>query len=316
MLMLCTDYHLTFRRYKLTTRDMGPVTRCVGNNVPPAQDWQNPLPAPVPPAELPDFAEVKGAVNALLPLAPEIPTRLVRLAYQCSSTFRVTDYLGGCNGARIRFSPQKDWPENSGLDTVLSRLQPIQTRFRNLSWADLIVLAGNAALEYLGAPTLSFCPGRTDASAGADSDNFLVPRVRGQWPNDTALVVKDYYRVMGLTQEEWVALMAKPFDDAYLVQRGFKASGLGQTISNNYFKVLLTSQWEVYNNPTTVQYHAVGTNIYLLQADLQLKFDAELMAISQNYAADNTLFLKTFTAAWTKLANSDRFNGPTGSLCP
>ena len=165
---------------------MGPVTRCLGNEIPPAQDWQNPLPAPPPPSSLPDFSAVKSAIRNITPpegYGYEFPARLIRLAYQCASTFRVTDYLGGCNGARIRFTPQKDWPENVALETVLSLLQPIKDSFKNLSWADLIVLAGNTALESAGAlnVTLPFCGGRTDAVTGSMVDVHLAPRITGDW---------------------------------------------------------------------------------------------------------------------------------------
>merc|ERR1712023_513879 len=105
------DHAFAHAWYKLTTRDMGPVTRCAGKDVPPAQSWQNPLPPPASPAA--DTAIVRKSVEKIF-TSDEFYTEgelLVRLAWQCASTFRITDYLGGCNGARIRHSPQKDWPQ-------------------------------------------------------------------------------------------------------------------------------------------------------------------------------------------------------------
>ena len=92
---------------------------------------------------------------------------LTRLAWQCSNTFRSTDYLGGCNGARIRFSPQKDWPVNINVENAIELLRPIkEIHGEKLSWADLIVLAGNTALEKAGGEQFDFCAGRTDATDG------------------------------------------------------------------------------------------------------------------------------------------------------
>merc|ERR1711881_510371 len=149
--------------YKLMTRDMGPRERCLGNMVPAAREFQNPLPAP--PAKLADFGAVKRMVKGLMMEHSKIVSLMgteadkygdqvnfgplfVRLAWRCAATHRVTDYTGGCNGARIRLSPQKDWPVNSGLDMALELLEPVKAKFGDgLSWADLIVLAGNTALE-------------------------------------------------------------------------------------------------------------------------------------------------------------------------
>lgn len=114
-------------RYKLVTRDMGPVTRCLGPDVPPPQPFQDPLPPP-PPGPAPDYArlarDIARALRRPSPAAepdtvhgrPHYGALFVTLAWQCASTFRETDYSGGCNGARIRFAPQKDWPQNAYMD--------------------------------------------------------------------------------------------------------------------------------------------------------------------------------------------------------
>lgn len=146
------------------------------------------------------------------------------LAWQCASTFRATDFLGGCNGARIRFPPEKDWAGNGALvDSVLATLQPIKAKHPDLTWADLIVLAGTVAVEQaVGAlpakqdaqqqqqqPAVSglfsFCPGRTDATSGAGSD-ILQPRNY----SDPNTAFKDNAAVQGLTLREAVVLSARP----------------------------------------------------------------------------------------------------------
>merc|ERR1719367_1862403 len=158
---------------------MGPRSRCANEDAPPAQPWQNPLPQRIEP--LPDFALVRQIVRTILRSVGEATGLFTRLAWQCASSFRATDYLGGCNGARIRFSPQKDWPVNVNLDKALSLLEPIKEEFGPaLAWADLIILAANTALELAGHISIPFCGvGRVDAEDGSGWQ-FLYPRVSGQ----------------------------------------------------------------------------------------------------------------------------------------
>mmetsp|Transcript_5571 Transcript_5571/g.8269 ORF Transcript_5571/g.8269 Transcript_5571/m.8269 type:complete len:269 (-) Transcript_5571:31-837(-) len=137
--------------YKLTTRDVGPVSRCVGPMVPPAQPFQNPLPAAPLPSALPQWDQVRAAVRTAMSTVstaispdmvngkPYYGAMFVHLAFACAATFRRTDYLGGCNGARVRFSPEKDWSVNVGLSSVVEVLRPVKTKFGSgLMWTDLV----------------------------------------------------------------------------------------------------------------------------------------------------------------------------------
>ena len=188
--------------YKLTARDMGPHARCVGEDVPPPQPWQFPLPPPPPPTALPDFEQVRAAVlRAIVEPNPVLPPDVydgqpyygalfVRLAWACASTFRTTDYLGGCNGARLRFPPQRDWPVNAALDGALAVLLPVKEQFGDaLSWADLIALAGTVSLEDAGAAPMRFCGGRTDLVAYDGGSDDLEPRVVG-YGNESAVILE------------------------------------------------------------------------------------------------------------------------------
>lgn len=127
--MKALDVSFSNAWYKLTTRDMGPYSRCAGTDVPPPQEFQLPLPDP-PKTPSQNFNEATQAIKDILfspqpSIAPDVfegrssyVALLVTLAYQCASTFRSTDYMGGCNGARIRLPPQRDWPSNVGMDLV------------------------------------------------------------------------------------------------------------------------------------------------------------------------------------------------------
>merc|ERR1712142_817711 len=284
------DHAFEHAWYKLTSRDMGPVTRCINHDVPPAQPFQYPLPDP--PAGWPDFSTVKQEILEIINNGEEAIGQFTRLAWQCSSTFRSTDYLGGCNGARIRFSPQKDWPVNINVNNAIESLMPVkESHGHNLSWADLIVLAGNTALEKAG------------------GKHF-----------------KDYISIMGLTQREFTALIGAGYsvgdsgdcDGLFCRRDSFTGSkSVSTSLSNIFFKTLLSESWAAYTIPDTGKqmFKAEGKDLLILGTDYMFRTDAELLAISQDFAADNDLFLTEARAAWTKLANADRFDGPAGNLC-
>lgn len=320
--------------YKLTTRDMGPATRCLGPWVPPPQPFQNPLPPP--PSQLPDFTKVRQQLLPLIfPSQPNPPSCLpadmlpdgslyngaifISLAYQCAATFRQTDYLGGCNGARIRFPPESQWPVNAGITEALQLLQPLQAAFAPaLSWADLIVFAAQVALEQAVPSTstfqLTFCPGRTDATNG-DGSEYLAPLLNGaaNWTD-----IKQRWDIMGFTQEEMVALSGRPRSPSLQAALGYQGSWTTNPslLSNLYFNNLLDLTW-IQDPSLQSQYLANATSpqLFLTQSDLQLYWEADPKAIAQEYASDNDFFLSNFASAWTKLMNIDRFNGPVENIC-
>eukprot|EP00040_Diaphanoeca_grandis_P010556 m.54090 g.54090 ORF g.54090 m.54090 type:complete len:782 (-) comp21864_c0_seq1:160-2505(-) len=298
--------------YKLTTRDMGPATRCIGSLVPPAQPWQFPLPSP--PTNLADFDKVRTAIEAVMAPSTVDFTVFARLAYRCAATFRMTDKRGGCNGARIRFSPEKDYAVNAGLDGALSQLQPVKTTFgTSLSWSDLIVLAGNVAIEKAGGNRMDFCGGRTDAVDGAGSIG-LEPRVSGAYTDKVALI-KDSFTVMGLSDEEAVAIMG--LNSLGNIGMGFAGmrSIDPNTLSSNYFKLILETAWTTTGVGATQHFVAPDSSTHMLKTDLTLKYDAIYAGFAGDYAVDNARFLKDFAQVWTSLMNADRFDGPTANVC-
>ena len=310
------DEAFAYAWYKLTTRDMGPVTRCIGNNVPPAQPWQFPLPPT--PATLPNFALVQEDISNIMNKNNEAVGKFIRLAWQSISTFRATDYLGGGNGARIRFSPQKDWPVNKNLDKVLNILQPVKERFgENLSWADLIVLAGNVAIERAGGRQMKFCGGRTDADDGLGSEN-LAPRIMGRFDESPELL-KDYIKVMGLTLKEFAVLNAGGYAigdsggcEGLFCIRGNGTLPIDPQLSNRFFTILQSKDWLSHKSRL---YKARNSHSFMFSTDLMFKNDPELSEATDEYINNNEKFLDDFAAAWTKLANADRFDGPNRNIC-
>ena len=245
--------------YKLTTRDMGPRARCVNADAPESQDWQYPLPDLT--QSPPDFSEVKARLDSLLTDNPETFGAFTRLAWQCASTFRVTDYQGGCNGARLRMSPGWDWEVNVNLEPTGDILEHIILEFDPaLSWSDLIVLAGTTALEKASNTTIPFCSvGRVDDDSG-EAWRFLEPRVSGRFEESVSLV-RDYIAVLGLTERQFAALLGAGYalgqsaDCAGLFCRrnSFLPSGPSpppSVLSNVFFTDLLTHTWQEFNQTT------------------------------------------------------------------
>jgi catalase-peroxidase len=326
--------------YKLTHRDMGPVTRCLGPWVPKEpQLWQDPVPAVT--HKLigeQDIAALKSRI-----LASGLSTsQLVTTAWASASTFRGTDKRGGANGARIRLAPQKDWEVNqpAQLATVLKTLEGIQKEFnaaqsdgKNVSLADLIVLAGCAAVEKAAknagqSVQVPFTPGRTDASQEqTDVHSFAVLKptadgfrnyvAEGQHGLAAELLL-DRAHFLTLSAPEMTVLLG----GMRVLNANVGQSKLGvftrrpETLSNDFFVNLLdmTTKWQKSGSSEGVlegrdrrtgELKWTGTTV-----DLIFGSNSQLRAISEVYACSDSqqAFVRDFVAAWNKVMNLDRFD--------
>ena len=200
--------------------------------------------------------------------------------------------------ARIRFSPEKDWPINAGLDGVIAKLEGISRG--DVSMADVIVLAGYTAIENDGGNTMPFCGNRVDASDAAYSEN-LAPR---DYYLTTEAKVKDDIVVRGMTLKQGVALYGMP-TEVFAFGEIFSILKTG-TVSSATVKTGTVSSGTVTANGET----------YALTAEQEaLVNDLALKAIVDEYADDEAAFKTAFAEAWVYMMNAGRYTGPTSNYC-
>ncbi|CUH99961.1 catalase/peroxidase HPI [Leisingera aquaemixtae] len=324
--------------FKLCHRDIGPKSRYLGEEVP-AEDliWQDPVPAVDHPlVETDDVADLKAKVLASGLTVPE----LVSTAWASASTFRGSDMRGGANGARIRLEPQKDWEVNEPekLAKVLKVLEGIQSDFngsasggKKISMADLIVLAGGAAVEEAakaaGHPVeVPFTPGRTDASQEqTDIEGFAVlePEADGfrnyqkadySIPAEKMLV--DRAQLLTLSAPEMTALIGGL--RVLGANHGGAAHGVftdrAGTLSTDFFTNILdmSVQWKPAGDGTYEGRDRASGEVKwtATRADLVFGSNSQLRALAEVYAQDDfqDAFVQDFVAAWVKVMNADRFD--------
>jgi len=230
---------------------------------------------------------------------------LLRMAFQCASTFRSTDHRGGCNGARILNKPQSDFALNKDLvPAVKKALDSFHARFDLVSYADLIVLAGTVAASKMSKAPFLFCPGRSDVHDGPqsyasqrDRVNMLPPAIHDARnimtakPTQLAFdYVKDAARILGVTNAHLSAL----YGAVGLGVRATSALDNSTVLDNSALRRL--GAHRTYAPPK-------GADVY----DMAFLYDPELAARAQDHAADNGLFVSDFTEAWTLMMNADRF---------
>jgi len=324
--------------FKLTHRDLGPRSRYLGPEAPDeVLDWQDPVPAVD--HELVGDAEVAELKAKILGSGLSV-SDLVSTAWASASTFRGSDMRGGANGARLRFAPQKDWTVNGRTAEVIAGLESIQRDFNasrsdgvRISLADLIVLAGNAAVEQAAKQggfdvAVPFAPGRTDASqdhTDVESVAALEPKSDGfrnylgssdPRPAEDQLV--DKAQLLTLTAPELTVLVG----GLRALSANFDGSAHGVftdrpgTLSNDFFVNLLDMgvAWKKVSDDLyagtdrdTGETRWTGTRV-----DLVFGSNSQLRAFAEVYASDDAgeKFVHDFVAAWTKVMNLDRFDLP------
>ena len=325
--------------YKLTHRDMGPVSRCLGPLVAEPQLWQDPVPAVDHPLiDEQDVAVLKGKLLA----SGLASSQLVSTAWASASTFRGTDKRGGANGARIRLAPQKDWAAHNPdqLAKVLPVLEKIQQEFnaaqaggKKVSLADLIVLGGCAAVEEAAKKAghevqVPFAPGRTDTTqelTDVESFEVLEPKSDGfrnyhdrkiDRPAEEMLI--DRAHLLTLTAPEMTVLIGglRVLDaNTANSQLGVMTKREG-SLTNDFFTNLLDMSTEWKTSPVCEHFYEgrdrkTGQVKWTASAvDLVFGSNSQLRAISEVYAANDgqEKFVQDFVAAWTKVMNLDRFD--------
>ena len=323
--------------FKLIHRDMGPLSRYLGPEMPGEELlWQDPIPE-VDHALVND-SDVTALKSKVLASGLSV-SQLVSTAWAAASTFRGSDKRGGANGGRLRLAPQKSWQANQPeqLANVLAKLESIQSEFNNsgkkISLADLIVLAGNAGVEQAAknaghSVTVPFTPGRMDASqeqTDVESFGFLEPIADGfrnylksRYSVSAEHLLIDKAQQLTLTAPEMTALVG-----------GLRVlnTNVGQTkhgvftqqpeaLTNDFFKNLLDMgvEWKPTSEANeefeardrkTGELKWTGTRV-----DLVFGSHAQLRALAEVYASSDAKekFVKDFVAAWTKVMNLDRFD--------
>jgi catalase-peroxidase len=322
--------------YKLIHRDMGPLSRYLGPEMPNEELlWQDPIPAVDHP--LVNDSDVAALKSKLLASGLSV-SQLVSTAWAAASTFRGSDKRGGANGGRLRLAPQKFWQANQPdqLASVLAKLEGIQQEFnaggKKISLADLIVLAGNAGVEQAAKNaghtiTVPFTPGRMDASqeqTDVESFGFLEPiadgfrnYLKGKYTVSAESLLIDKAQLLTLTAPEMTVLIGGL--RVLKTNAGQTSQGVFTTrpeaLTTDFFTNLLDMgvEWKPVSDAQeefeasdrkTGQKKWSGTRV-----DLVFGSNSQLRALSEFYASNGEeKFIKDFVAAWTKVMNLDRFD--------
>jgi cytochrome c peroxidase len=257
-------------------------------------------------AEAPDYAGAKKALQAMIAADKDIGPTMVRLAWHSSGTYDKMSKTGGSGGGTIRFKEELAHGGNAGLDKLVAKLEPVHKSFPTVSYADLYTLAGATALEAAGVP-VPWKAGRVDAMtpAAVTPDGRLPAASKGNDPQKTAKALRmDVFYRMGFNDKEIVALSgAHALGRCHPDASGYSGpwTPTPYTLNNGYFNLLLSVPWTIkeWNGP--MQFEDPSGKLMMLPSDLALVQDKNFRPFVQMYAKDNAMFVKDFTAAYTKL---------------
>jgi catalase-peroxidase len=336
------EFALAFAKawFKLTHRDMGPLSRYLGPEVPEEElIWQDPIPKVD--HKLVDESDIAALKKKILDSGLSV-SELVTTAWASASTFRGSDKRGGANGARIRLAPQKDWEVNQPerLANVLKSLEDIQGEFnsaqsdgKKISLADLIVLAGCAGIEKAAKNAnydvnVPFTPGRMDSSqeqTDVESFAYLEPKVDGfrnyqksKYAVSPEEMLIDKAQLLTLTAPEMTVLLG----DMRVLNTNYGGTEFGvftkrpETLTNDFFVNLLdmNTEWKPTSEEKDIfEGFDMETGELKWRAtrlDLIFGSNAQLRALSEVYGSDDVeeKFIRDFVAVWDKVMNLDRFD--------
>jgi len=322
--------------FKLTHRDMGPITRYLGPEVPKEElIWQDPIPAVT--HKLIDDKDIAALKTKILSSGLSV-AQLVSTAWASASTFRGSDKRGGANGARIRLAPQKDWEVNNPahLAKVLRTLEGIQKEFntggKQVSMADLIVLGGCVAVEKAASDaghkvTVSFTPGRADASQDqTDVESFEVMEpladgfrnyMKKKYTVSAEEFLIDKAQLLTLTAPEMTVLVGgmRVLNTNFDQSKHGVFTGKPETLTNDFFVNLLDmgTTWKATQGEDLFEGRDRKTGDVKWTAtrvDLVFGSNSELRALAEVYGSGDAgeKFVNDFVAAWNKVMNLDRFD--------
>lgn len=315
--------------YKLTHRDMGPISNYLGDEVPSEElIWQDPVPAHE--GALIGDKEIAALKEQILASGLSV-SQLVNTAWASASTFRGSDLRGGANGARINLAPQKDWDINtsSGVADVIAKLDGIRASSGfNVSLADMIVLGGCAAIEKASGASVPFTPGRTDATAeqtDVEAFEVLEPKFDGfrnykntNDPRSTEALLVDKAQLLTLSAPEMTVLVGglRSLDaNAGGSKHGVLTDNPG-TLNNDFFVNILDMGivWKATDASEEMfegrDRKSGDVKFTGTRADLVFGSNSILRSIAEVYAQDDAKdkFTQDFIAAWNKVMNLDRFD--------
>lgn len=325
--------------YKLIHRDMGPLSRYLGPELPSEELlWQDPIPDITHP--LIDDSDAAALKSKILASGFSV-SQLVSTAWAAHSTFRGSDKRGGANGGRLRLAPQKFWQANQPeqLDKVLNTLEGIQNEFnggaagKQVSLADLIVLAGNAGIEQAAknaghSVTVPFNPGRTDATqeqTDVESFGFLEPIAdgfrnysKGKYTVSAEALLIDKAQLLTLTAPEMTVLLGglRVLNTNVGQSRHGVFTSQTEALTNDFFTNLLDMgvEWKPTSRDADEfegrDRKSGNVKWTATRVDLVFGSNAQLRALAEVYASSDAKeqFVKDFVAAWTKVTNLDRFD--------
>ena len=261
---------------------------------------------PVSAKSAPDYAGAKSALQELITKDENIGPTMVRLAWHSSGTYDKMSKTGGNGGGTIRFKEELAHGGNAGLDKMVAKLEPIHAKFPDVSYADLYVLAGATAIEAAGVK-VPFKAGRVDAMdpSAVTPDGRLPDASKGNDPQKTAAALrKDVFYRMGFNDQEIVVLSgAHSLGRCHPDASGYSGpwSPTPTMLNNYYFNLLLSLPWTIKEWDGPMQFEDPSGKLMMLPSDLVLIQDKAFRPYVKQYAKDNALFIKDFTAAYTKL---------------